>query len=224
MLAFGCNTVFTFYTLYLFLCPAFFFFDWQIAIISSRMVVPTQRHRIAIRLAWGIHLSSAVQADVSTCSGVVRLLLLSLQLRKPSGIGLRWVVGREFLSLSVPCDPLMSPLVHSLFMLDWSVKFSALYFWIVLDDLMSSTTSYYQIRSTGFLWKIYWLLGILGAFGYPRCCAVLRLLGGLSVFLVLGNLWETWCMGIRLCCFCDFYLWVGSVIRNRRLILGLCGW
>jgi len=100
MLAFGCNTVFAFYTLYLFLCPAFFFFDWQIAIISSRMVVPTQRHRIAIRLAWGIHLSSAVQADVSTCSGVVRLLLLSLQLRKPSGIGLRWVVGRKFLFFS----------------------------------------------------------------------------------------------------------------------------
>jgi len=204
MLAFGCNTVFTFYTLYLSLCSAFFLFDWQIAIISSKMVAPTLRHRIAIRLARGMHLSSAVQADVSTCSGVVRLLLLSLQLRKPSGIGLLWVVGRKFLffSFSVPCDPLMFPLVHSLFMLDWSVKFSALYFWIVLDDLMPSTTSCYQIRSTGFFsWKICWLLGILGAFGYPRCCAVLRLPGGLSVFFLSS---ETWCMGIRLCCFCDF--------------------
>ena len=103
MLAFGCNTVFTFYTLYLSLCSAFFLFDWQIAIISSKMVAPTLRHRIAIRLARGMHLSSAVQADVSTCSGVVRLLLLSLQLRKPSGIGLLWVVGRKFLFFPSLC-------------------------------------------------------------------------------------------------------------------------
>ena len=103
MLAFGCNTVFTFYTLYLSLCSAFFLFDWQIAIISSKMVAPTLRHQIAIRLARGMHLSSAVQADVSTCSGVVRLLLLSLQLRKPSGIGLLWVVGRKFLFFPSLC-------------------------------------------------------------------------------------------------------------------------
>jgi len=179
------------------------------------MVVPTLRHRIAIRLARGMHLSSAVQADVSTCSGVVKLLLLSLQLRKPSGIGLLWVVGRKFLifSLSVPCDPLMSRslAIH---------EFLAFYFWIVLDDLMDVLLSN----------PIYWfpLMENLLTFGYPRCyprcCAVLRLPGGLSVFLVLGNLWGTWYMGIRLCCFCDFYLWVGSVIRNRRLILRLCGW
>jgi len=120
------------------------------------MVVPTLRHRIAIRLARGMHLSSAVQADVSTCSGVVKLLLLSLQLRKPSGIGLLWVVGRKFLifSLSVPCDPLMSRslAIH---------EFLAFYFWIVLDDLMDVLLSN----------PIYWfpLMENLLTFGYPRC-------------------------------------------------------
>lgn len=197
------------------------------------MVVPTLRHRIAIRLARGMQLSSAEQADVSTCSGVVRLLLLSLPPRKPSGIGLLWVVGRKFLFLfffppCVPCDPLMFPLVHSLSNgFDWSVKFSALYIWLVLDDLMSSTTSFrYQIQSTGFFsWKICWRL-----FGYPS--VLLVILGAVPYlraswrivcffFLSSGNLWgePDWCMGIRLCCFCDFIIfWVGFGIWNRWLI------
>ena len=197
MLAFGCNTVFTFYTLYLSLCSAFFLFDWQIAIISSKMVAPTLRHRIAIRLARGMHLSSAVQADVSTCSGVVRLLLLSLQLRKPSGIGLLWVVGRKFLFFLL-CA-LRSTYVSS--------RSLAIHAWLIREifgTLLLNCFGRFDAFDDVLLSNpIYWFLLMenLLTFGYPRCCAVLRLPGGLSVFFLSS---ETWCMGIRLCCFCDF--------------------
>ena len=164
MLAFGCNTVFTFYTLYLSLCSAFFLFDWQIAIISSKMVAPTLRHQIAIRLARGMHLSSAVQADVSTCSGVVRLLLLSLQLRKPSGIGLLWVVGRKFLFFLLCALRSTYVSSRSLAIHAWLIReiFGTLFLdcfgrFDVFDDVLLSN-------------PIYWfLMENLLTFGYPRC-------------------------------------------------------
>lgn len=221
-----------FYTLYLFPFDLLSStFDWQIAIISSRMVVPTLRHRIAIRLARGMQLSSAEQADVSTCSGVVRLLLLSLPPRKPSGIGLLWVVGRKFLCFFFPLCALRSTYVSSRSLAIqwlWLIReiFGTLYLacfgrFDVFDDVFSLSNPIYWFLLMENLLTTFWVS--LGAFGYPRCCAVPSgfLADCLFFFLSSGNLWgePDWCMGIRLCCFCDFIIfWVGFGIWNRWLI------
>ena len=217
MLAFGCNTVFTFYTLYLSLCSAFFLFDWQIAIISSKMVAPTLRHQIAIRLARGMHLSSAVQADVSTCSGVVRLLLLSLQLRKPSGIGLLWVVGRKFLFFPSLCLAIhlcfLSFTRYSCLIGPWNFRHSTFgLFWMIWCLRRRLVIKSDLLVSSHGKFADFWVSSVL-----CRTSASWRIV---CFFLVLGNLVH----GDSSLLLLWFYLWVGSVIRNRRLILGLCGW
>ena len=97
-------------------------------------------HLVAICLAQGTHLTSALQADISTCSGGSGSS--SSSPTAPKIIGNWTSLGCwtyvSFLFPSMPWDPLRCPLIHSCWIDPWNFRH---YFRIVLDDLISSTTS-----------------------------------------------------------------------------------